>query len=87
MGSREITAKEVSELFGRPFMGGMERTGVIASGREEEIERSVEDVLTQKPDKFILGADCTLPNEVGQETLWANTKTAISAAHAYPGRR
>ena len=87
VGSREITAKEVSELFGRPFMGGMERTGVIASGSEEEIERRVEDILTQKPAKFILGADCTLPNEVGQETLWANTKTAISAAHAYPGRR
>ena len=68
-------------------MGGMERTGVIASGSEEEIERSVEDILTQKPAKFILGADCTLPNEVDQKTLWANTKTAISAAHAYQGQK
>ncbi len=86
LGSKEISGKEISRMFDRPFMGGMERTGVIASGTREEIRKSVEEVLSNRPDKFILGADCTLPGETDQKTLWENAKTAISAAHEYKGK-
>lgn len=83
LGSKEISGREISKIFDRPFMGGMERTGVISSGTSDEIRKEVQEILAQKPDKFILGADCTLPGEVDQQTLWENIRTAISAAHEY----
>jgi uroporphyrinogen decarboxylase len=79
LGSEEMTTKEASSLFGRPFMGGMERKGVIATGTEDDIEKAVEGVLHDIPDKFILGADCTVPSG----TPWDNLRAAISTAHAY----
>ena len=72
-------------MFDRPSMSGMVRNGAIATGNSDEIRRTVEEVLADKPDKFILGADCTLPGEVDQKTLWGNAKTAISAAHEFEG--
>jgi len=86
LGSKEISGKEIFRMFDRPFMGGMVRDGVIAAGNKDEIKKNVEEVLAHKPGKFILGADCTLPGEVNQETLWENAKTAISAAHEYKRR-
>jgi len=75
-----LSTQEVFDLFGRPFMGGMDRNGILVSGDSAEIKRAVEDVLDNAPPKFILGADCTLPADVS----WDNIKTAISAAHRYP---
>ena len=66
-------------MFGRPYMGGMERKGVIASGGEAEIRKAVEDVLRAAPDKFILAADCTAPSD----TNWDNLRAAIVAAHEW----
>lgn len=83
LGSKDVSGKEISRIFGRPFMGGLDRNGVMATGSEDDIRKSVEEVLANKPDKFILGADCTLPGEIDQKTLWKNAKTAISAAHEY----
>jgi uroporphyrinogen decarboxylase len=79
IGSETMTPRQVSSFFGRPYMGGMERKGVIATGSEEEIDKAVEDVLREAPDRFILGADCTVPND----TDWDNLRTAISTAHSY----
>jgi uroporphyrinogen decarboxylase len=79
LGSQEITAKQVSEIFGRPFMGGVERLGTIASGSKAEVENMVEGILDDAPQGYILGADCTLPADVD----WDNIKTAINAAHNY----
>ena len=79
LGQRELSGQEISEMFGRPFMGGLERKGVIATGSEIEIKQEVERVLSHAPDKFFLAADCTLPNDVN----WDNIKTAISTAHLY----
>lgn len=81
LGVGQITAPEVAEMFGRPFMGGLERKGVIAHGPQAEIRRTVEDTLAQAPDKFFLAADCTLPADVD----WDNIKTAIDTAHKYKG--
>ncbi len=79
LGSGEITPRQASELFGRPFMGGMERTGAIATGSPEAVRSAAEDVLRQASDRFILGADCTVPDN----TPWENIRAAISAAHSY----
>lgn len=79
LGEKRITAKDVSRMFGRPYMGGIDRKGVIASGSRTEINEAVEDVLREAPDRFILGADCTLPGDID----WDNIRTAISTAHAY----
>jgi uroporphyrinogen decarboxylase len=79
LGEGQLTAKEISKMFGRPFMGGLDRKGTILSGKEDEIKRAVKQVLDTAPEKFILGADCTIPSEVN----WDNLKTAISTAHEY----
>jgi uroporphyrinogen decarboxylase len=77
VGADTMTPRQASSLFGRPFMGGMERKGVIAGGSEDEIRKAAEDVLSEAPDRFILGADCTVPND----TPWDNLRTAITTAH------
>jgi len=77
--SGKLTWNEVSRMFKRPCMGGMDRHGIIASGSREEISKAVEQVVSEAPRPFILGADCTLPNDI----RWDNIKTAISAAHGY----
>lgn len=79
LGSEKITGKEVSRMFNRPFMGGLDRKGIIATGNQEQIKERVKAVLDEAPDRFILGADCTLPDDVN----WDNIRTAISTAHAY----
>jgi uroporphyrinogen decarboxylase len=79
LGERTLGAKEVSELFKRPFMGGLERKGLIATGNAEAIRLHVEDLLAQAPARFILAADCTVPSG----TPWDNLKTAITAAHQF----
>ena len=75
----KISAQEVSNKFGRPFMGGLDRKGVITTGSKDEVQKAVEDVLNMAPERFILGADCTVPSE----TPWDNLRTAISTAHNY----
>ena len=77
LGERRLQPKEVSEMFGRPFMGGLERKGVIATGSRDQIRQTAQEVLAQAPDRFILAADCTVPSE----TPWENLKAAIDVAH------
>jgi uroporphyrinogen decarboxylase len=79
LADRTLTPTEVSNLFRRPFMGGLERKGVIATGEAQAIRQAVEAVLRQAPGRFILAADCTVPSE----TPWENLKTAIEMAHEY----
>lgn len=82
LGPERISGAEISRMFKRPFMGGLDRKGVLVSGSENEIRQAVEDLLSRRPERFILGADCTLP----KDTPWDNLRTAISAAHEYSGR-
>lgn len=80
LGERTLTPVEVSQMFGRPFMGGMERKGIIANGNPHMIRKAVTDIVAHAPDRFILAADCTVPSE----TPWENLKAAIDAAHTAP---
>jgi len=79
LGDRMLTPKDVSQLFGRTFMGGLERKGVLATGNLEEIKQAATDVLDQTPEQFILAADCTVPSD----TPWEHLRTAIETAHRY----
>jgi uroporphyrinogen decarboxylase len=79
VGGRELTPREAGALFGRPFLGGLERKGTIATGDAPAIRRAVEAVLAQAPERFMLGADCTVPSE----TPWESLRVAIETAHSY----
>jgi uroporphyrinogen decarboxylase len=79
LGAGKLTGKEVSNMFDKPYMGGLERKGIIVSGNKDDIKRVAEGVLNKAPDRFILGADCTLPSDID----WNNIKTAISTAHEW----
>ena len=72
------TPRELSKMFGRPFMGGMDRHGVLVSGTREQIQAEVKKVIRDAPPGFVLGADCTVPSDIPLESL----KTAIDTAHA-----
>jgi uroporphyrinogen decarboxylase len=76
---RELTPREAAAMFGRPFMGGMERLGVLATGPVDALRAAAEDVLAKAPDRFVLGADCTVPSD----TPWENLKAAIDTAHQH----
>ena len=77
LGSSEMTPREAAAMFGRSFMGGMDRHGAIASGDPAAIEEEVKALLREAPERFILGADCTVPGD----TDWDIIRTAIDTAH------
>ena len=77
VGGRRYSPREMAELFGRPFMGGLERKGILATGAPDEARQTVHEILAWAPERFILAADCTVPSE----TPWENLKAAIDAAH------
>jgi uroporphyrinogen decarboxylase len=79
LGTEKLSARQVSQMFGRPFMGGLDRLGTIFSGNRDEIQKAVDAQCSRKSSKFLLGADCTVPSEVD----WDNLKTAIEAAHGF----
>ena len=75
--SRSLAPKEIAALFGRPFMGGMDRHGVLVTGTRDQIRAEARAVCAEAPALFALGADCTVPPDVP----WENLKAAIDAAH------
>ncbi len=72
-----ITGQEITKLFKRPFMGGMDRHGIIATGTPAQVEAEIRRVVKSAPRPFILGADCTVEANTG----WDRLKHAISVAH------
>jgi uroporphyrinogen decarboxylase len=77
LADRQIPATEIAKAFRRPFMGGMDRHGIIATGTPEQVEAEIRRVAKTAPHPFILGADCT----VEADTSWDRLKHAISVAH------
>ena len=79
LSSGKTSAKEVARLFGRPYMGGLDRKGVLATGTEDQVRAEAQKILEDAPDSFILAADCTvLPG-----TPWSNLRAAVETAHRY----
>ncbi len=81
--SGRLAWKEIAQMFKRPCMGGMDRHGIIVTGSKEGIQKAVDEVLNEAALPFVLGADCTLPNDIS----WENIRTAIAAAHRYRAKR
>jgi uroporphyrinogen decarboxylase len=82
VGGKTLSPKEIAQMFKRPFMGGLERKGVLATGSKDDIRREAEAILAQAPDQFILAADCTVPSD----TPWDNLRAAVDAAHSFKHR-
>lgn len=76
-GDKTMTPKEMSDVFGRPYMGGLDRHGTIVTGTMQEIKDEVRALLADAPKRFILGADCTLPGDID----WDRIRSAIEVAH------
>lgn len=79
LAGRKLAPGDVARLFNRPVMGGLDRHGVLATGKQPQIQAAVRDVLQSAPPQYILGADCTVPSEID----WANLRIAIETAHAF----
>ena len=77
LAEREMSAEEISTLFGRPSMGGLDRHGVLATGTPAQVEAEIRRVVRAAPRQFILGADCT----VAGDTDWNRLRHAIAVAH------
>ncbi|MBI3957890.1 MAG: hypothetical protein HY328_03695, partial [Chloroflexi bacterium] len=77
LGKETRSMQAIADYFARPYMGGIERKGVIASGTPQEVEALVTGLVAQAPARYFLGADCTLPSGVD----WENIRTAIDVAH------
>jgi uroporphyrinogen decarboxylase len=82
VGGETLSGAAISEQFGRPFLGGMDRKGVLATGTEAQVREAARATLRQAPERFLLGADCTVPGG----TPWENLRAAIEEAH-HRGRR
>jgi uroporphyrinogen decarboxylase len=78
LSSGKLTWQEIAKMFKRPCMGGMDRHGIIATG-SDQVNKAVEQVLKEASAPFVLGADCTLPNDI----KWENIRMAIAAAHRH----
>jgi len=73
----EMTPKEIAAWFGRPYMGGLDRHGVLVKGAPAEVEAEIRRVIGAAPRQFILAADCT----VDSATSWDRLRHAIEVAH------
>ncbi len=74
---REMSPQEISKLFKRPYMGGLDRHGILAKGTPEQLEAEIKRVVKSAPKQFILAADCTVAGDTG----WNRLRHAISVAH------
>ncbi len=79
IGSEIVPTEKLYETFNRPFMGGLKKRGIIVDGTKDQIEAKIKETLDNAPEKFMLGASCTLPGNID----WSNIRTSIDMAHKY----
>lgn len=79
--NKTVAPAEIAQFFGRPFMGGMDRLGLLSYGTEDEVRSAAREALMQLPPNAILAADCTVPGT----TPWTNLRAAIDEAHHFAG--
>lgn len=77
VGGEPITGAEISKLFGRPFMGGMDRHGVLSRGPRDAVAPEARRAIAEGPRRMILGADCTLDANAD----WNAIADATAVAH------
>ncbi len=74
---RTMSTQEISKLFKRPYMGGLDRHGLLETGTVAQVGDEIRRVVKAAPKQFILGADCT----VAGNTDWNRLRQVIAAAH------
>ncbi len=74
---REMSMQEISTFFGRPCMGGLDRHGILVKGTPAQVEAEIQRLVKSAPRQFIVGADCTVP----EDTDWNRLRHAIAVAH------
>lgn len=74
---KSMTLKELYNLFNRPVMGGMNRHQAITNGTREAVYQEAIAALKDAPDRFLLGADCTVKADENR------IKVAVDAAHTF----
>lgn len=79
LGDQHLNPQQIVEMFGRPFMGGVERLGTIQNGSPSDVQEMTRSILVTAPERYLLGADCTIPSTVD----WENIRAAIQVAHAH----
>jgi len=79
IGKEIVPTEKLYETFNRPYMGGLNKRGIIVDGTKDQIEAKVKETLANAPKKFMLGASCTLPGNID----WSNIRTSINMAHKY----
>jgi uroporphyrinogen decarboxylase len=79
LGDRHFPMSAAAALFQRPVMGGMDRQGALARGDDEAIRAEALSTLAAAPERFMLGADCTIP---GLPT-WDGLRRAVRTAHEW----
>jgi uroporphyrinogen decarboxylase len=75
--NRKLSWQEISSMFRRPCMGGLDRHGILNKGTAAQVEAEIRQVVKSAPRQFILGADCTVPGDLD----WTRLRHAISVAH------
>ena len=78
LGHRTLSPKELSVMFKRPFMGGLEKRGPITSGNIAQLEQTAREVLSDAPSQFVIGAECALLGEVD----WQKVRRVVDLAHS-----
>ncbi len=78
---RQISPREIAQFFNRPYMGGLDRHGVLAKGTPRQVEDEIKRVVKGAPRQMILAADCTVDGNTG----WDRLKHAIAVAHRTGG--
>lgn len=73
-----VTMKDAVKMFGgRPVLGGLERKGIIISGKAEDVAKASAKAIADGPaGKMMLGAECTVSSAPME-----NIHTAIATAH------
>lgn len=80
--NRTLTPQEITAMFKRPYMGGLDRHGLLEKGSAADLNAEIRRVLSAAPRNFMLGADCT----VAGNTDWTRLRAAIALAHGVGAR-
>jgi uroporphyrinogen decarboxylase len=76
---KPFSLRQAADIFKRPVMGGLDRTGIVSTGSPEEVRKATIEVLKDAPANVILSADCTVSLKTPRENL----QTAIRTAHEF----
>lgn len=67
--SKQLSLKQINELFKRPVLGGINNHGVIYNGSLDEAKAEADQILENAPANIIIGADDSLPNDIDLEKI------------------